>query len=226
MVLVISVVSSSSLTHHSHGDCQGGIVQKPGFQNPSWPISEAQCRANCLADPQCDFFLTLNQNAYRGGFTYICVHWRNAYCDVSKLRTGQHWFEFYYKPSGVLPVTTQTPTVQPSAFPTLNPTSSPSVNPSSSPSLNPSSSPTLIPTTNPSKRPTAEDFIVKVKAFHGEPKDILDASKFQDQPEVDAKLFGFEHELTPLTRRLLNRFYDLEEQGFGREDDFEEGEFA
>jgi len=113
---------------------------------------------------------------------------------------------------------TQKPTMQPTAFPTLNPTSNPS--------LNPSSSPTLTPTTNPSKRPTAEDFIVKVKAFHGEPKDILDASKFQDQPEVDAEIFGFEHELTPLTRRLLNRFYDLEEQGFGREDDFEEGEFA
>jgi len=126
---------------------------------------------------------------------------------------------------------TQTPTMQPTALPTLNPTSSPSVNPSSSPSLNPSSnpslnpssSPTLTPTTNPSKRPTAEDFIVKVKAFHGEPKDVLDSSKLQDQPEVDAEFFGFEHKLTPFTRRLLNRFYDVEEQGFGRED---EGEFA
>merc|ERR1711978_375069 len=110
---------------------------------------------------------------------------------------------------------TQTPTMQPTAFPTLNP--------SSNPSLNPSSSPTLTPTTNPSKRPTAEGFIVKVKAFHGEPKDVLDSSKLQDQPEVDAEFFGFEHKLTPFTRRLLNRFYDVEEQGFGRED---EGEFA
>merc|ERR1712026_46389 len=49
-----------------------------------------------------------------------------------------------------IPVTTQTPTMQPSSIPTLNPTSSPSSK----------------PTTNPSKRPTAEDFIVKVKAFH------------------------------------------------------------
>lgn len=113
---------------------------------------------------------------------------------------------------------TQTPTTQPTALPTLNP--------SSSPSLNPSSSPTLTPTTTPSKRPTAEDFIVKIKEFHGEPKDVLDASKFQDQPEVDAEFFRFEHDLTPFTRRLLKRFYDLGEQGFGREDDLEEQEFA
>merc|ERR1712179_335185 len=111
-------------------------------------------------------------------------------------------------------VTTQMPTMQPSSIPTLNPTSSPSLNPSSNPSLNPSSSPTLKPT----KRPTAEDFIVKVKAFHGEPKDVLDASKLQDQPDVDAEFFGFEHKLTPFTRRLLSRFYDVGEQGFGREE--------
>jgi len=129
-----------------------------------------------------------------------------------------------------IPVTTQTPTMQPSSIPTLNPTSSPSLNPTSNPSLNPTSSPTSNPTssptskptTNPSKRPTAEDFIVKVKAFHGEPKDVLDASKLQDQPDVDAEFFGFEHKLTPFTRRLLNRFYDVGEQGFGRE----EQEFA
>jgi len=121
---------------------------------------------------------------------------------------------------------TQSPTVQPTALPTLNPTSNPSLspssnpslNPTSNPSLNPSSSPTLTPTTNPSKRPTAEDFIVKVKAFHGEPKDVLDSSKLQDQPEVDAEIFGFEHKLTPLTRRLLNRFYDVQEEDFVRED--------
>merc|ERR1712193_138163 len=117
---------------------------------------------------------------------------------------------------------TQTPTMQPTLNPTsspsVNPSSSPSLNPSSNPSLNPSSSPTLTPTTNPSKRPTAEDFIVKVKAFHGEPKDVLDSSKLQDQPEVDAEIFGFEHKLTPLTRRLLNRFYDVQEEELVRED--------
>merc|ERR1712243_55678 len=91
--------------------------------------------------------------------------------------------------------------------------SSPSLNPTSSPTSNPTSSPTSKPTTNPSKRPTAEDFIVKVKAFHGEPKDVLDASKLQDQPDVDAEFFGFENKLTPFTRRLLNRFYDVGEQG-------------
>merc|ERR1711955_32546 len=117
-----------------------------------------------------------------------------------------------------IPGTTQTPTMQPSSIPTLNPTSNPSLNPTSSPTSNPTSSPTSKPTTNPSKRPTAEDFIVKVKAFHGEPKDVLDASKLQDQPDVDAEFFGFEHKLTPFTRRLLSRFYDVGEQGFGREE--------
>jgi len=126
---------------------------------------------------------------------------------------------------------TQTPTMQPTAFPTLNPTSNPSLNPTSNPSLSPSSSPTLTPTTNPSKPPTAEDFIVKVEGFHGEPKEVLDSSKLQDQPEVDAEFFGFKYKWTPLTRRLLNRFYDVQDQGFGPEDNleeqgFEEGEFA
>merc|ERR1711978_870386 len=126
---------------------------------------------------------------------------------------------------------TQTPTVQPTAFPTLNPTSNPSLNPTSNPSLSPSSSPTLTPTTNPSKPPTAEDFIVKVEGFHGEPKDVLDSSKLQVQPEVDAEIFGFKSKWTPLTRRLLNKFYDVQDQGFGPEDNleeqgFEEGEFA
>merc|ERR1712243_99142 len=97
-------------------------------------------------------------------------------------------------------------------------TQTPTMQPSSVPSFNPSSSPTSTPTTNPSKRPTAEDFIVKVKGFHGEPKDVLDASKLQDQPDVDAEFFGFEHKLTPFTRRLLSRFYDVGEQGFGREE--------
>merc|ERR1711879_447515 len=60
----------------------------------------------------------------------------------------------------------------------------------------------------------------------GEPKDVLDSSKLQDQPEVDAEFFGFEHNLTPFTRRLLNRFYDVEEQGFGRENELEEQGFG
>merc|ERR1711978_466134 len=120
----------------------------------------------------------------------------------------------------------QTPTAQPTALPTLNPTSNPSLNPTSNPSLSPSSSPTLTPTTNPSKPPTAEDFIVKVEGFHGEPKEVLDSSKLQDEPDVDAEFFGFKHKWTPFTRRLLNSFYDVEEQGFGRENDLEEQGFG
>lgn len=104
---------------------------------------------------------------------------------------------------------TQTPTMQPTLFPSLNP--------SSNPSLKPSSSPTVTPTATPSQAPTAEDFIIKVKSFHGEPKNVLDASILH-QPRVDAELFGFEKKLTPSTRRLLNRIYGLEEV-FGQEEE-------
>merc|ERR1712198_211230 len=135
---------------------------------------------------------------------------RGSACDsIPRWHANVKWFRVWTKALSEkmikdlnIPGTTQTPTMQPSSIPTLNPTSSP----------------TAKPTTNPSKRPTAEDFIVKVKAFHGEPKDVLDASKLQDQPDVDAEFFGFEHKLTPFTRRLLNRFYDVGEQGFGREE--------
>jgi len=43
-----------------------------------------------------------------------------------------------------------------------------------------------------------------VKAFHGNPKDILDKNKVQGQPEVDIDMYGFEEKLTPISRRLLN----------------------
>merc|ERR1711978_491006 len=90
------------------------------------------------------------------------------------------------------------------AGPTFSPTMSPSKSPSFSPTMSPSKSPTFSPTKSPSKFPTAEDFIIKVKAFHGNPKDILDKNKIQGQPEVDIDMYGFEEKLTPISRRLLN----------------------
>eukprot|EP00493_Phyllostaurus_siculus_P025840 UN26185 len=188
--------------------------------------SKEKCIAQCEQVAECAY-MNYNPSLARWGHSdqvgYCYMVGVNSPINdacVTMQPVDLHGYTMCKKPNTI--GTTQTPTMQPSSIPTLNPTSSPSVNPSSNPSLNPSSSPTSKPTTNPSKRPTAEDFIVKVKAFHGEPKDVLDASKLQDQPDVDAEFFGFEHKLTPFTRRLLNRFYDVGEQGFGRE----EQEFA
>jgi len=200
--------------------------------------SKEKCIAQCEQVAECAY---MNYNPSVARFYYnpslgLWVSGQVGYCYmvgvnspvndacVTMQPVDLHGYTMCKKPNTI--VTTQTPTMQPSSIPTLNPTSSPSLNPTSNPSLNPTSSPTSNPTssptskptTNPSKRPTAEDFIVKVKAFHGEPKDVLDASKLQDQPDVDAEFFGFEHKLTPFTRRLLSRFYDVGEQGFGREE--------
>jgi len=175
-----------------------------------------RCKVACAAHPQCKTIAI----GYPGSYD-LCYLGGDVNDQDNPLYAHHRW-DMYDIEEVCEPVTTQTPTMQPSSIPTLNPTSSPSLNPTSSPTSNPTSSPTSKPTTNPSKRPTAEDFIVKVKAFHGEPKDVLDASKLQDQPDVDAEFFGFEHKLTPFTRRLL-KVFGLEEQEFGRE---EEQEFA
>merc|ERR1711879_623979 len=75
-----------------------------------------------------------------------------------------------------------------------NPTLTPTANPTREPTKNPS----LNPTASPSPFPTAADFIIKVKAFHGKPSDVLDSDKIQAQSEVDVDLFSFEQKLTPL----------------------------
>merc|ERR1712014_460219 len=98
----------------------------------------------------------------------------------------------------------KSPSFSPTMSPSKSPTFSPTMSPSKSPTMNPSTSPTVPPTRSPSKFPTAEDFIIKVKAFHGDPKDILDKSKIQGQPEVDIDMYGFEQKLTPISRRLLS----------------------
>jgi len=189
----------------------------PFCRNGKFPqglaIGIDRCKVACAARPKCKAIGIGHPTRGTGAECWLAGEINDQ--DYPLMAYG-HWD--FYDIEEVCEPGTQTPTMQPSSMPTVNPTSSPSVNPSSNPSFNPSSSPTSTPTTNPSKRPTAEDFIVKVKGFHGEPKDVLDASKLQDQPDVDAEFFGFEHKLTPFTRRLLSRFYDVGEQGFGREE--------
>jgi len=91
-----------------------------------------------------------------------------------------------------------TPTANPTKEPTKNPTMNPTASPSFSPTKEPSMNPTLNPTASPSPFPTAADFIIKIKAFHGKPSDILDSDKIQAQSEVDVDLYSFEQKLTPL----------------------------
>merc|ERR1712241_371357 len=98
----------------------------------------------------------------------------------------------------------KSPSFSPTMSPSKSPTFSPTMSPSKSPTMNPSKSPTFPPTNSPSKFPTAENFIIKVKAFHGNPKDILDKNKIQGQLDVDIDMYGFEQKLTPIGRRLLN----------------------
>jgi len=106
---------------------------------------------------------------------------------------------------------TTNPTLNPSFSPTANPSNYPSQSPSFSPTANPSKypsqSPSFSPTANPSKYPTAEDFVIKVKGFHGQPKSVLDASKLQSasQSDVGVEMYGFEQKLVPVGRRLLKQ---------------------
>merc|ERR550534_1598577 len=99
--------------------------------------------------------------------------------------------------------TTLTPTANPTREPTKNPTLTPTANPTKEPTKNP----TMNPTASPSPFPTAADFIIKIKAFHGKPSDILDSEKIQAQPDVDVDLYSFEQKLTPINgdRRLLKK---------------------
>jgi len=88
-------------------------------------------------------------------------------------------------------VSTESPTAQPTLSPTMNPTKSPTMNPTKSPTM------------NPTNLPTVEDFIIKVKGFHGQKEDVLNKNKIQSQPDVDIDVYGFERKITPLSRRHL-----------------------
>jgi len=71
--------------------------------------------------------------------------------------------------------------------------------------VSPTARPTFSPTMTPTNFPTVEDFIIKVKGFHGKPEDILNENKIQGQRDVDIDMYGFERKLTPISRRLLKR---------------------
>merc|ERR1712179_105871 len=103
---------------------------------------------------------------------------------------GPDWY-YTYTFNGIGGVSTASPTAQPTLSPTMDPTKSPTMNPTKSPTM------------NPTNFPTVEDFIIKVKGFHGQKEDVLNKNKIQSQPDVDIDMYGFERKITPLSRRLL-----------------------
>jgi len=196
----------------------------------SWPVPDA-CKALCLPENGCHG-VTWHGNPYFG--TSQCVtctgsdqslndpsvnpHSRWQYCK-RPAATGTASSSPTKEPTKnptLTPTANPTkqptkdpsanPTKEPSNNPTVNPTRMPTASPSFSPTKEPSMNPTLNPTANPSPFPTAADFIIKIKAFHGKPSDILDSDKVQAQPDVDVDLYSFEQKLTPINgdRRLLN----------------------
>jgi len=182
--LMFTSSASTFVVHHNGAWCTSNgkiaLTKKENYELLHLPrVSEAACRSRCAADAQCDFYETYNHLAYAAGWPPHCRIHRNAYCDPEKLITTDIWFQSHLKASAIPPVET-----------TMNPTASPSFSPTKEPSMN--------PTASPSPFPTAADFIIKIKAFHGKPSDILDSDKIQAQPEVDVDLYSFEQKLAPL----------------------------
>lgn len=61
----------------------------------------------------------------------------------------------------------------PTSDPTMTPSFHPSFTPTSTPTLTPSAHPTMTPTVNPSPMPSAQEFMMKIKGFHGNPVSSL-----------------------------------------------------
>jgi len=82
--------------------------------------------------------------------------------------------------------TTQAPTQTPTSAPSLTPTQTPTSAPSLTPTETPTSAPSLTPTKSPSPAPTAQEFMMKVKGFHGDPVSSLARIVFsQERTEVE-----------------------------------------
>jgi len=124
--------------------------------------------------------------------------------------SGNNGYIKVFCKSDTTPEPTPLPTINPTVSPTLNPTFAPSLSPSTSPTNEPTLSPTVNPTANPSSYPTAGDFIIKVKGFHGQPKNVLDANKLQGegQDDIDIEMFRFKRKVVPVSRRLLKQNKD------------------
>jgi len=92
--------------HFSGGTCSGApMTKRENYEHIGIAhLSEANCRARCVADAECDFYQTFNQNAYSSGWPRHCMLYKNAYCDVSKVTTNHAWFETYVKASAIPPV--------------------------------------------------------------------------------------------------------------------------
>jgi len=109
---------------------------------------------------------------------------------------GNFWIAFIEASSSQAPSLTPTksPTSAPSLTPTKTPTSAPSLTPTktptSAPSLTPTKTPTsapsLTPTKTPSPAPSAQEFMMKIKGFHGNPVSSLARIVFsQERTEVE-----------------------------------------
>merc|ERR1712117_910525 len=179
----------------------------PYCRNGKFPQSLAigidRCKVACAARPNCK---AIGISHPTRGTSAECFLAGEVNEQDNPLKVYGHWdwydIEVVCEP-GFNP--TEEPSMNPSLNPTATPSSSPTKEPSVSPTLNPSVSPTLNPTTSPSPFPTAEDFIIKIKSFHGKPSDVLDSKKFEGQPNVDIELYNFEEKLTPLEGRRLLR---------------------
>jgi len=91
---------------------------------------------------------------------------------------------------GCMPTVTRRPTKAPTTKPTLSPTSNPTLtptnNPTMTPTLSPSTHPTMTPTRSPSPMPTAQEFMMKINGFHGDPVSSLARIVFsQDRTNVE-----------------------------------------
>jgi len=96
--------SNAFVLRHSGGTCID-IIKKANFEYVDLgTISEADCASRCEADAQCNFYQTLNQQAYNSGWPPLCQHYRNAYCDPATLTKNHPWWEVVIKESGLPPV--------------------------------------------------------------------------------------------------------------------------
>jgi len=180
----------------------------------SWPVPD-ECKALCLQEDNCHG-VTWHGNPYFGTSQCVTCTGNDQSLNDPSVNPHSRW-QYCKRPAVTGPASsiptkaptknpTADPTKEPSTNPTVNPTKEPTRNPTANPTKEPSMSPTLNPTANPSPFPTAADFIIKIKAFHGTPVDILDSNKVQSQPDVDVDLYSFEQKITPIIgdRRLLS----------------------
>jgi len=97
---------------------------------------------------------------------------------------GNFWIAFIEASSSQAP--SLTPTKSPTSAPSLTPTKTPTSAPSLTPTKTPTSAPSFTPTKSPSPAPSAQEFMMKIKGFHGAPVSSLARIVFsQERTEVE-----------------------------------------